>query len=87
MSTPEEIEFEAWFDEATDHIEAELREDEEFARWLEEGMRRRWIAAPDCSTHNGIPMREGEEQDFDDGGDPCIIVARVWRDGYGPPPA
>ncbi len=66
-------------------IDAELTEmveQEMFAEWVEVGVAAGWISMPDCGTHQSIPLREWEEAEVDEGGDPCIIVARVWMDGY-----
>jgi len=64
-------------------VDAATREydDEQFWEWIESGIDAGWIASPDCMTHNAVPMRAAEEDEFDDGFDPCIIVARVWKDG------
>ena len=70
--TPEEREA-ALLDEAEQDV---------FEAWLATGVAAGWVAHPDCSTHQGIPMRDWEETQFDDGSDPCIVVARIWRDGY-----
>lgn len=61
---------------------AEEYEQEMFVAWLETGVAAGWVSLPDCSTHQGIPMRPREEAEFEDGHDPCIITMRVWRDGY-----
>jgi len=53
-----------------------------FTIWLQRGIDAGWIARPECNTHQGPPMREWEADEFEDGADPCILVVRVWRDGY-----
>ena len=57
-------------------------EDMCFRDWLHTGVTAGWIAMPDCMTHNAVPMRTPEEEEFEDGFDPCIIVMRLWKDGY-----
>jgi hypothetical protein len=46
--------------------------------WLWFGMKRNWISAPVCSTHDWVDQTEEELEEFDEGGDPCITVVRVW---------
>ena len=58
---------------------AQEYDDERFEEWLRTGVEAGWIAYPDCQTHNPTPMTEAEDQEFEDGFDPCIIVARVWK--------
>jgi hypothetical protein len=53
-----------------------------FLDWLQIGYSAGWIAPPTCETHHGSPMRPWEEAEFEDGGDPCILTARIWRDGF-----
>lgn len=57
-------------------------EDEMFLDWIRVGVAAGWISEPDCETHHGTPMRDWEEYAFDLGRDPCIVVARIWRDGF-----
>jgi hypothetical protein len=61
---------------------AEDYEQQQFEEWLQRGLDAKWIAMPDCATHNATPLRAWEEHQFEEGYDPCIIVARLWRDGY-----
>lgn len=65
-------------------VDAAAREFEDlcFWDWLDTGIAAGWIARPDCQTHNGVPLRAAEEQEFEDGYDPCIIVMRLWKDGH-----
>lgn len=56
--------------------------DAEYGRWLNHGILHRWISEPFCATHEGYPMREWEEEDYEEGGDPCMLSVRVWMDGY-----
>lgn len=83
MSTPEELEFEAGLERAIEGLEKAQKEFEEFHRWLEVGVERKWISEPVCETHDGVPYRIDEAEDFEEGADPCILVLRVWMDGYG----
>ena len=52
-----------------------------FLEWLEVGITSGFCAEPECDTHGGVPLTEEERQEFEDGGDPCITVTRLWGDG------
>ena len=46
--------------------------------WLTVGIENKWISEPFCYTHDGDPyMTEEEEQDWEDGGDPCCPVLKI----------
>lgn len=64
------------------HIENEglSSEEQEFAIWLENGIDRGWISEPYCHTHDGGMqyMSEEEIQEWEDGGDPCEHVLRIF---------
>ena len=50
---------------------------ENFTDWLNHGIEQGWISEPFCNTHNGDPyMTEEEEQEWEDGGDPCLHVVK-----------
>lgn len=51
--------------------------------WIAHGVERGWVTAA-CATHDGIPMTPDEEEQWDDGLDPCQPVLRVWLDGKPP---
>lgn len=59
-----------------------MPEFDKYLDWLHYGIKAGWIAKPECETHEGVPMRDWEVAEFDEGNDPCILVARVWMDGY-----
>jgi hypothetical protein len=50
-----------------------------FDEWVEEGYIRGWIGAPVCNTHDGTPISEEELAEFDEGGDPCVHVLRLYE--------
>lgn len=52
----------------------------EFAEWIELGLLRGWAFEPVCQTHDGVQMYPEEEQEFEDGSDPCIPVMRLRDD-------
>lgn len=51
-----------------------------FTEWVEEGYIRGWIGPPVCQTHDGIPLTTEEDKEFNDGGDPCVHVIRLYED-------
>jgi hypothetical protein len=47
------------------------------ARWLEYGIAMGWVSEGFCYTHDGDPyMTAEEEQEWEDGGDPCSPVVK-----------
>lgn len=61
------------------HVESETPVT--FDEWLTMGHEAGWCSRPMCSTHDMLPMTEGEEAEFDDGGDPCIPAVRLYEPG------
>lgn len=51
---------------------------DEFFAWVEKGKEKGWVSGPVCSTHNGLPNTKQEENEWDEGYDPCIPGMRVW---------
>lgn len=46
--------------------------------WLQIGIDNGWVTEPFCNTHDGDPyMTEEEEQEWEDGGDPCLPVIKI----------
>lgn len=52
----------------------------DIAEWLQMGVVNGYCTEAVCETHDGVKMTEEEEQEFEDGGDPCIPVVRLWAD-------
>ena len=51
---------------------------DEFEIWLENGIERGWVTEPFCNTHEADPfMTEEEEQEWEEGGDPCHVVLKI----------
>ena len=50
----------------------------EHHEWIIYGMERGWIGPRVCAIHDGLPMTEEEESEFDEGYDPCILVYRIY---------
>jgi hypothetical protein len=54
-------------------------EENAFWDWYTIGVDKGWITAPFCSTHDGGTefWTDEEQAEWEDGGDPCMTVARV----------
>ncbi len=46
--------------------------------WLDYGIVQGWISEPNCFHHDLLPVTQEEEDEIEDGGDPCINVIRLW---------
>jgi hypothetical protein len=49
----------------------------DFETWMKYGYDNGWISDVFCSTHDGGPMTDEEQQEWEDGGDPCMFCVRV----------
>lgn len=56
----------------------------DFDQWINYGIQQGWATPPICSTHDGIPMTNQEEQAWDQGEDPCIHIIRLIADNEQP---
>ena len=55
-------------------------ESEEWLDWLEKGISNEWITKPFCNTHESyLQLTEEQEKEFDEGGDPCIVVIQLLK--------
>lgn len=52
----------------------------DFDTWLAQGMSQGWCGPAVCSTHDGTPISETEEAEFDEGDDPCLHIIRLYPD-------
>lgn len=52
----------------------------ELDEWIRYGLGRGWCGPPVCSTHDGTPTSEAEEDEFENGMDPCIHIVRLYPD-------
>lgn len=50
----------------------------EFQDWIKVGLEKGWCSVPLCETHDGVPYTKSEEQQWEEGGDPCIHVIRLY---------
>jgi hypothetical protein len=51
-----------------------------FEEWLEYGMAHGFCTAASCYTHDGFEFTTEEDNEFDQGFDPCVAVVRLWAD-------
>ncbi len=51
-----------------------------FDEWLQEGLDFNFCGPAICYPHDGLPLTLEEEQEFDDGSDPCIHIIRLYED-------
>ena len=66
------------FEKILKDIQNRESEDKEFEIWINNGIDRGWITEPFCNTHDGDPyMKEEEQQEWEDGGDPCQVVFKI----------
>lgn len=50
-----------------------------FEEWVLYGVNRGYCTDVSCYTHDGFILTEEENAEFDEGGDPCVPVLRVWN--------
>lgn len=53
---------------------------ETFDEWIKTGIRRGWCGPPVCINHDGYPITHDENEQLEEGLDPCIHVIRPYRD-------
>lgn len=46
--------------------------------WIQYGIDSGYCSAPVCVTHEGIPLTEEEELEWEEGYDPCSAGIRIW---------
>lgn len=51
---------------------------DEFLTWMRSGRDRGWVSEIVCNTHSGLPSTEEEDEQWDEGYDPCVFAVRVW---------
>lgn len=52
--------------------------------WIQYGVDRGYCSNLVCVTHEGIPLSEEEEKQWDEGYDPCSLGIRIWQEGEVP---
>lgn len=51
-----------------------------YEEWRAHGQRMNWVGPAICITHDGYPTTELEDVEFEEGGDPCIHMQRLYVD-------
>lgn len=51
-----------------------------YDQWLNIGIEQGWCGPSVCSVHDGVPTTIFEDSEFDDGGEPCVFVIRLYED-------
>ena len=51
-----------------------------FDEWLKHGYDKGFCSPPVCVTHDGIPTTALEDEEFDEGYDPCFHGVRLYDD-------
>jgi hypothetical protein len=46
--------------------------------WLSYGESQGWCTSIVCGTHDAMPSTPEEEDAWDEGGDPCQAIIRIW---------
>ena len=59
---------------------ADAKANMDFFEWRDLGLANKWISEPFCDTHDTGYMTEEEEQAWENGEDPCMVVFRVWEE-------
>jgi hypothetical protein len=52
----------------------------QFDEWLQEGLTNGFCGPAICYPHDGLPLTEEEDQEYENGGDPCIHILRLYED-------
>jgi len=61
-------------------IIAEYKAIIDFFEWRDLGIANKWISEPFCDTHDSGYMTDEEEQAWENGEDPCMMVFRIYED-------
>lgn len=51
-----------------------------FDDWLQQGLSNGFCGPAICYPHDGLPLTELEDEQFGEGGDPCIHILRLYED-------
>lgn len=51
-----------------------------FDEWIQYGWEKGWCGPPLCINHDGFPYSEDEDEDMNEGGDPCMHFVRLYED-------
>lgn len=51
----------------------------DFNEWVRFGRERNWCGNAVCYTHDGLPLTKTEDDEFNEGLDPCVHVIRLYE--------
>jgi hypothetical protein len=54
--------------------------EKQFEEWLQEGLTNGFCGPAICYPHDGLPVTEEEDREFEEGADPCIHILRLYED-------
>jgi hypothetical protein len=54
--------------------------EKQFDEWLQEGLTNGFCGPAICYPHDGLPLTLEEDREFEEGGDPCIHILRLYED-------
>ena len=57
-----------------------MKKDITFDEWLQVGLDLNFCGPAICEPHDGLPLTELENEQFVEGGDPCIHILRLYED-------
>jgi hypothetical protein len=57
-----------------------MKKDITFEEWLQQGLSSGFCGPAVCLPHDGLPQTIEEDEEFDNGGDPCIHILRLYED-------
>jgi hypothetical protein len=50
-----------------------------FAEWLQQGIDQGWVSDINCVTHKWLPVTKEEDEEMQEGHDPCVYGIRIWQ--------
>lgn len=53
------------------------QEIDDLLSWLRAGIENNYCTNIVCETHDSVPRTDEEENEFEEGGDPCCFVVRI----------
>ena len=56
--------------------------DFDFEQWLKFGWQQGWISGPVCVIHDGVPFSAEEDNDFEEDGEPCVHMFRLYENDH-----
>lgn len=52
----------------------------DYEEWIHYGWQMGYCGPPLCYIHDGFPLSSDEEEEWGDGGDPCLYMVRIYQD-------